>query len=152
VTINLWYDGPPAVKDSFVGLIGGPFHWVFDKGALFAHQRGHLSVVASGANELAQFDNAAVTDIAVAQLAKALPGLAGRTLKRSIVVREQRATFSLAPGSPRRPSHRTPISNFFLAGDWTDTGLPATIEGAVQSGHVAADAVLAPKPNMEIME
>ena len=143
VTINLWFEGAEPIADSFVGLIGGPMHWAFDKGALYAHDGGHLSVVASGATELTQFDNASATDIAVAQLSKALPGLAGRKLKRSVVVREQRATFSLAPGSPRRPSHRTPLTNFFLAGDWTDTGLPATIEGAVQSGHVAADAVLA---------
>jgi zeta-carotene desaturase len=49
---------------------------------------------------------------------------------------------SLAPGSAPRPGTVTPLSGFYLAGDWTDTGLPATIEGAVLSGHKAADAVL----------
>jgi hydroxysqualene dehydroxylase len=142
VTINLWFEDAPPIADSFVGLIGGPLHWVFDKGALYAGDAGHLSVVTSGANELTALDNAGATSVAVAHLSRALPSLAGKRLKRSVVVREQRATFSLAPGGPARPSHRTPVSNFFLAGDWTDTGLPATIEGAVQSGHVAADAVL----------
>lgn len=142
VTINLWFDGAEPITDRFVGLIGGPMHWVFDKGALYAHDGGHLSVVASGALDLAELDNASATETAVTQLSKALPAVAGRKLKRSVVVREHRATFSLAPGSPRRPSCRTGIANFFLAGDWTDTGLPATIEGAVQSGHVAAAAVL----------
>lgn len=143
VTVNLWFEERVTLGDRFVGLIGGPLHWVFDKGALYAHDAGHLSVVASGATELSRLDNADATKVALSQLQQALPALAGCTLKRSVVVREPRATFSLAPGGPPRPAHRTPIANFFLAGDWTDTGLPATIEGAVQSGHVAADAVLA---------
>jgi hydroxysqualene dehydroxylase len=60
---------------------------------------------------------------------------------RATVVREPRATFSLAPGQPPRPRAATPLDRFFLAGDWTDTGLPATIESAVRSGHVAADLI-----------
>jgi len=54
-------------------------------------------------------------------------------------VREKRATFSLAPGQPARPSSRTAVSGFYLAGDWIDTGLPGTIESAVVSGHAAAE-------------
>ena len=61
-----------------------------------------------------------------------------------MVVREKRATFSLAPGQPPRPGAETPVRGFFLAGDWTDTGLPSTIEGAVESGHRAA-ALLRPR-------
>jgi len=53
-------------------------------------------------------------------------------------VREPRATFSLAPGGPPRPEALTGVAGFVLAGDWIDTGLPATIEGAVRSGHTAA--------------
>jgi squalene-associated FAD-dependent desaturase len=143
VTVNLWFEQPVALGDVFVGLIGGPLQWVFDKTALYAHTAGHLAAVASGATELARLDNAGATRLALEQLTKALPMLAGQTLKRSVVVREPRATFSIAPGGPPRPGHRTPVSNFFLAGDWTDTGLPATIEGAVLSGHTAASAVLA---------
>jgi hydroxysqualene dehydroxylase len=55
-------------------------------------------------------------------------------------VREKRSTFSLAPGMPPRPQTRTPVRGLVLAGDWIDTGLPATIESAVISGHWAADA------------
>jgi uncharacterized protein with NAD-binding domain and iron-sulfur cluster len=58
-------------------------------------------------------------------------------------VREKRATFSLAADEPARPAAATPVERFFLAGDWTDTGLPATIESAVVSGHRAADLVAA---------
>ena len=57
-------------------------------------------------------------------------------------MRERRATFSLAPGQPARPATVTGVRGLFLAGDWIDTGLPATIESAVRSGHRAADAVL----------
>jgi uncharacterized protein with NAD-binding domain and iron-sulfur cluster len=56
------------------------------------------------------------------------------------VIREPRATFSLAPGQPPRPATRTDVPGLYLAGDWIDTGLPATIEAAVRSGHRAAAA------------
>jgi zeta-carotene desaturase len=71
-------------------------------------------------------------------VAEALPAARGARVVRATAVREKRATFSLAPGQPPRPQAETPIRGLFLAGDWTDTGLPATIEGAVQSGHLAA--------------
>jgi uncharacterized protein with NAD-binding domain and iron-sulfur cluster len=75
-------------------------------------------------------------------MARALPQLRGRRVRRSVVIREPRATFSLAPGLPPRPQTETPVRGLFLAGDWTDTGLPGTIEGAVLSGHAAADCAL----------
>ena len=62
---------------------------------------------------------------------------------RAVVVREKRATFSLAPGQPRRPQTVTSVKGLFLAGDWIDTGLPATIESAVVSGYRAGDAAAA---------
>jgi uncharacterized protein with NAD-binding domain and iron-sulfur cluster len=66
----------------------------------------------------------------------------GLQVRRSVVVREPRATFSLAPNGPPRPAARTSLRGLFLAGDWTDTGLPGTIEGAVRSGHAAAEAAM----------
>jgi predicted NAD/FAD-dependent oxidoreductase len=142
VTVNLWVDGP-VMATRFIGLVGGPMHWVFDKSAIFGTRAGHLSVVASGAADLAAMENRDVTRAAVHQLRRALPELKARRVLRSVVVREHRATFSLAPGGPPRPPARTPLPGFYLAGDWTDTRLPATIEGAAASGHAAADAVLA---------
>jgi squalene-associated FAD-dependent desaturase len=140
VTVNLWFDGPIG-SDPFVGLVGGPMHWMFDKQAILAGAR-HLSVVASGADDLAALDNANITRLALDHLRGALPAARARTLQRSVVVREHRATFSLAPGSPPRPPAATGVPGLFLAGDWTDTGLPGTIEGAVKSGHTAARLVL----------
>lgn len=141
VTVNLWLDGP-VLPRPFVGFVHGPMQWAFDRRAIVGSHAHHLSIVASGAVELARESNEAVTARAVAQLSAALPAMRQRQVLRSVVVREHRATFSLAPGGPERPAPTTPLPGFVLAGDWTDTGLPATIEGAVLSGHRAAEAVL----------
>jgi squalene-associated FAD-dependent desaturase len=141
VTANLWFDRP-GLPGALVGLVDGPMHWAFDKAALLGCGTTHLSVVASGAAELAGRSNADVAAVATAHLRDALPMLRGATLLRSLVVREHRATFSLAPGQPARPAAATAVDGLYLAGDWTDTGLPATIEGAVQSGHEAARLIL----------
>lgn len=141
VTVNLWLDGP-VLPRPFVGFVHGPMQWAFDRQALVGSTSHHLSIVASGAVELARESNEVVAARAVAQLSTALPAMRARKVLRSVVVREHRATFSLAPGGPPRPGPATGLSRFVLAGDWTDTGLPATIEGAVVSGHRAAEAVL----------
>jgi predicted NAD/FAD-dependent oxidoreductase len=141
VTVNLWLDGP-VLPRPFVGFAGGPMHWAFDRHAIAGSRSHHLSLVASGAADLARESNEAITARAVAQLSDALPSMRDRRVSRSVVVREHRATFSLAPGGPARPSAETALPGFVLAGDWIDTGLPATIEGAVQSGHRAAAVVL----------
>ena len=141
VTVNVWFDGP-VMTEPFIGLIGGPMHWVFDKSAIFGEQAGHLSIVSSGATDLASMDNAAITGAVLEQLQRALPLSRSRQLLRSVVVREHRATFSLAPGGPARPAAATALPGFYLAGDWTDTGLPGTIEGAVRSGRTAAEAAV----------
>ena len=139
VTVNLWFDGP-VMRERFVGLVGGPMHWVFDKSAIFGAAAGHLSIVASGADATRAIgQRRAHARSPLEQIARALPRAATRRLVRSVVVREQRATFSLAPGGAAAARRtRTPIPGFYLAGDWTDTGLPGTIEGAVVSGHRAA--------------
>jgi uncharacterized protein with NAD-binding domain and iron-sulfur cluster len=115
--------------------------WVFDKGRLFGGGTSHLSLVSSGAGAIVSQSNQALIDLAMGELQGALPRARGATLRRAVVVRERQATFSVAPGVPPRPGTRTAVEGVFLAGDWIDTGLPATIESAVTSGHWAADAV-----------
>ncbi len=137
VTVNLWLDRP-VTDGPLIGLPGRTFQWAFDKGRLFGEQASHLSLVSSGADEIVALSNDALAELARAELAEALPAAAGARVLRATAVREKRATFSLAPGQPVRPGPRTPVDRLFLAGDWTDTGLPATIEGAVASGHRAA--------------
>jgi hypothetical protein len=137
VSVNLWLAGGVDL-DTFVGLVGGPMHWAFPK------VRGsHLALVSSGATDLVDLENSEITRIAADQLKQSLPALGKKEVRRSVVVREHRATFSVAPGSPPRPGPATAVPGFYLAGDWTDTGLPGTIEGAALSGHRAADLVLA---------
>jgi squalene-associated FAD-dependent desaturase len=139
VTVNLWFDR--IVLDTpFVGLPGRVNQWVFDKREVFGERASHLSTVSSGAESIVSRSNQELIDLALSEIRDAIPAAAAAELRRATVVREKRATFSIAPGMPPRPSTRTPINGLFLAGDWIDTGLPATIEGAVMSGHWAATA------------
>jgi squalene-associated FAD-dependent desaturase len=139
VTVNLWLDGP-IFEEPFVGLPGRDMQWVFDKRQAFGAPASHLSLVSSGAEVVAGRPNEQLIALAHEELLHAFPGARTVNVRRATVVREPRATFSLAPGQPRRPDTVTPVRGLFLAGDWIETGLPATIESAVRSGHRAADA------------
>jgi len=144
VTVNLWCapEYSSALPSTFAGFVDGPMHWVFDKSRIFSEASGHLSIVSSGAEAILRLGNAELTALATEQLSREIPAMRGLQVRRSVVVREPRATFSLAPGGPPRPGPRTQLEGFFLAGDWTNTGLPGTIEGAVRSGDAAARAAL----------
>jgi squalene-associated FAD-dependent desaturase len=139
VTVNLWFDRP-VLEHPFIGLPGRTMQWVFDKGRVFGTGT-HLSLIVSGAARVVDRGNQDLIDLAVRDVRDALAAARDATLLRGLVVRERRATFSVAPGQPPRPRVETGIPRLFLAGDWIDTGLPATIEGAVISGHQAASAV-----------
>jgi zeta-carotene desaturase len=141
VTANLWFDRPVMAGRRYVGAVGGTMQWFFDKSAILRGGAQHISAVVSGAVDVLRLENEAIAAIAEEDARKAFTGARDAQLLRSVVVREPRATFSLAPGAPARPGTVTPLAGFFLAGDWTDTGLPATIEGAVLSGHRAAAAL-----------
>ena len=138
VTVNLWLDGP-LFEEPFVGLPGREMQWVFDKRQAFGPSASHLSLVSSGAAAIAARGNDELIAAAHAQLVEAFPDARQVRVLRATVIREPNATFSLAPGQPKRPGTATPIRGLYLAGDWVDTGLPATIESAVRSGHAAAD-------------
>jgi len=140
VTVNLWLDRA-VTPLPFVGLPGRTLQWVFDKRQAFGDGASHLSLVSSGAAAIVGASNAALVELALREVRDALPQARDAVVRRANVVREKRATFSLAPGQPPRPGVRTPVRGLFLAGDWIDTGLPATIESAVVSGHRAARAV-----------
>lgn len=141
VTVNLWYDRV-VMENAFVGLTGRTIQWVFDKRRVFGEHSSHLSLVVSAADAVAAVSRDELVALATREVAEALPGARGATLVSATVVRERQATFSLAAGEPPRPTNRTPVPGLCLAGDWTDTGLPGTIESAVSSGHAAAHAML----------
>jgi zeta-carotene desaturase len=116
--------------------------WVFDKQQIFEDANAsHLTLVCSGADGVIGLSNERLIEIALHELRDALPESRRARVLRATVVKERRATFSLAPGQPARPATRTQIEQVVLAGDWVDTGLPATIEGAALSGHLAAQAI-----------
>jgi uncharacterized protein with NAD-binding domain and iron-sulfur cluster len=141
VTVNLWFDR--RVLDlPFVGLPGRAMQWVFDKRLVFGGEASHLSLVSSGAAEILAETNIELVHRAHQELLDALPDVRAARLVQATVIREPRATFSLAPGQPARPSTETDVPGFLLAGDWTATGLPATIESAVRSGHRAAECCI----------
>jgi uncharacterized protein with NAD-binding domain and iron-sulfur cluster len=102
----------------------------------------YLQLVVSASRSLVEMSRADVIDLALRELAEFLPAVKDAKLKRAHVVKEVRALFSAKPGLEAfRPETRTPLENLFLAGDWTRTGWPATMEGAVRSGYLAAEAV-----------
>jgi squalene-associated FAD-dependent desaturase len=139
VTVNLWFDRA-VLDEPFVGLPGRMMQWVFDKRTLVGDSASHLSLVSSGAADVLRWTNPQLIEAALDELRGALPRVRDARVVRATVIREPRATFSLAPGQPPRPGTHTNVPGLFLAGDWIDTGLPATIEGAVRSGHRAAEA------------
>lgn len=141
VTVNLWFDRD-VLAQPFVGLPGRRFQWAFDRTRITPGLGRHLSLVASAATALVDLDNDALVALALDELRGALASVRRATLLGATAVRERRATFSVAPDQPPRPATVTPLPGLLLAGDWTDTGLPATIESAIVSGHRAAAAVL----------
>jgi zeta-carotene desaturase len=142
VTVNLWLDRV-LFDEPFIGLPGRRMQWVFDKRAVFGGEAAHLSLVSSGASSIAALGNDDLIRLAFEEIVEAFPRARSVRLVRGTVIREPHATFSLAPGQPARPDTITPVGGLFLAGDWIATGLPATIESAVRSGHRAADAATA---------
>ena len=139
VTVNLWFDRP-VLAAPFVGLVGRTMQWAFDRRRLGAGAGTHVALVSSGAGALVTLPNGTLIDLALDELRGACPAARSARLVHASALREHRATFSLAPGQPRRPDTETAVRGLFLAGDWVDTGLPGTIESAVRSGRRAAEA------------
>jgi hypothetical protein len=123
-----------------LGIIGGFSQWIFVR-------RDMASITISGADELADHAAASIAGRMWPEVCSAL-NLGERPLPRYRILKEKRATFAQTPANAAlRPGTRTRWRNLFLAGDWTATGLPATIEGSLRSGRSAASAVLASAAN-----
>ncbi len=117
-----------------VGLIGGTAQWIFRRGEI-------ASVTISAAEDAVDLPADDLTGRVWADICLAL-GLGDRPAPPARILTEKRATIAQTPAQvARRPKARTPLANLVLAGDWTDTGLPATIESAIRSGTLAAAAI-----------
>ncbi len=144
VSINLWYD-QEVTSLEFAGLLDSKVDWIFNKNAItgVAGKLQHLALVISGAHAVSRLTKEQLIELGDQEVRRFFPVARHALLVHSFVVREHEATISHAVGVARfRPPQQTPVVNFFLAGDWTRTGLPATIEGAVRSGHTCARAIL----------
>lgn len=140
LSVNLWFRAP-VLDMPFVGLLTGRMDWIFNKPMLYNGRDraspGHVTLVASAADGLVDQPDEKLVGIALGDLHQFLPETRNIPLKHHLVVRERHATFALPRGqSP--PPNRTAAPGLYVAGDWTDTGLPATVESAVESGYRAA--------------
>jgi zeta-carotene desaturase len=134
--IHLWFDRP--ITDlPHATLLDRTLQWMFNKG-----DGRYVQLVVSASRTLVPMPRNEIIELAVRELGEFFPGVREAKLEKAHVVKEVRATFSAAPGlEARRPGPRTIARNLFLAGDWTASGWPATMEGAVRSGYIAAEAV-----------
>ena len=149
--VHFWFDRP-VMTEPFLTLLDTTTQWIFNKTALYADSNGkekcapagqYLQMVISASYDLLQKPRQEIIDLCLAEVCAALPAARDAKLLKATVIKEAAATFSPEPGVDRwRPKQQTSVPRLFLAGDWTDTGWPATMEGAVRSGYLAAEALL----------
>jgi squalene-associated FAD-dependent desaturase len=140
-SVHCWYDRP-IMDLPHVVLVDCLGQWVFSRGEVLPGEH-YVQVVISAARSSRGLGHEEVRRRIVEELARLFPAAARATLRRARVVTEHSATFSAVPGVDKwRPSQASPVSNLLVAGDWTATGWPATMEGAVRSGYLAAEALL----------
>ena len=150
--VHFWFDRE-VMKEPFVTLLDTTTQWIFNKTALYGGANNgnvknvttgqYLQLVISASYDLLTKPRQEIIDLCLKEVRHALPAARQANLVKATVIKEAAATFSPEPGVDRwRPRQETRIRGLFLAGDWTDTGWPATMEGAVRSGYLAAEAVL----------
>lgn len=146
VNAYLWYDRP-ILAHAFAGTFGSPLQWVFDRQRLLGSARSGgpcLGVSLSAAAEWIDLPKEEIAGRLDAAVERVFPARRSARLVASAIVKEPRATFRADAGcARRRPATAGPVAGLCLAGDWTDTGWPATMEGAVLSGERAAAAAQA---------
>lgn len=141
-SVHVWYDRP-ILRLPHVVLVDCLGQWVFSRGEV-APGEHYLQVVVSAARQLRGLGHEEVQRQILEELTRLFPIATTALVKRVRVVTEHAATFSAVPGVDKwRPSQASPIANLLVAGDWTATGWPATMESAVRSGYLAAEALLA---------
>jgi uncharacterized protein with NAD-binding domain and iron-sulfur cluster len=140
--VHLWFDREITELDHAV-LLDREIHWMYNKSRLQPWRKGnYLELVISASRGFAQLSREQAIAQAVTELAEYFPAVASAKLEKAALVKEMRATFGVLPGiDSARPSSVSPWPNCFMAGDWTATGWPSTMESAARSGHLAAEAV-----------
>jgi squalene-associated FAD-dependent desaturase len=147
--IHLWFDREVTPLEHAV-LLERTIQWMFQKSKILNTRResgesgSYLELVVSSSKTLVDKSRNEIVDLAMSEVAEFFPAVREAKLTKATVIKEVHATFSPMPGSDAfRPSHISPWPRLFLAGDWTATGWPSTMEGAVRSGYGAAEALTA---------
>lgn len=142
VNMHVFYDRQ-VMPHAFAAAVGSPVQWVFDRTAASGLRSGqYLAVSLSAARYWQSLTVRELREVFVAELSRLLPAADRGHVQRVLVTREPHATFDQRPGQlPRRPAATTALPGLVLAGAWTRTGWPATMEGAVRSGRAAAGAL-----------
>jgi squalene-associated FAD-dependent desaturase len=148
--IHLWFDREITDLDHAV-LLDRTIQWMFHKSRLIEGRQNkarenangsYVELVVSSSKSLLEKSKTEIVDLAVKELREFFPGAREANLLKSTVIKEVNATYSPRPGiDAHRPKSGTAWPRVFLAGDWTATGWPATMEGAVRSGYLAAEAL-----------
>jgi zeta-carotene desaturase len=148
ISIYLWLDRELKGID-FSALIGTKTQWLFNRRDILIGTypqknkfKGHIALTISAADDLSDEDRDKLADLCFEEVKRCFPELKEAKILHKIVLKDKFATVKLTTENNHlRPKTETPISNFFLAGDWTDTNLPATIEGAAVSGRKACQFI-----------
>jgi zeta-carotene desaturase len=143
--IHLWFDREISELDHAI-LLDRTIQWMFHKSRFIeGREKGsgsYVELVVSCSRSLVEKSKAEIVEIAIKELGEFFPGARSASLLKSTVIKEVKATYSPRPGVDQyRPKPATAWPRVFLAGDWTATGWPATMEGAVRSGYLAAEAL-----------
>jgi len=143
--IHLWFDRQITDLDHAV-LLDRTIQWMFHKSKLLGRNQdangSYVELVVSSSKTLVEKSRAEIIELALGELREFFPGARDANLVKSTVIKEVHATYSPLPGvDAYRPGPETAWPRIFLAGDWTATGWPATMEGAVRSGYLAAESV-----------
>jgi zeta-carotene desaturase len=150
--IHLWFDRQISDHDHAV-LLDRTIQWMFHKSRLIesrsvqgngdGHDAGsYIELVVSCSRNLVEKSKPEIVDMAMREAQEFFPEARNAKLLKSTVIKEVHATYSPRPGIDQfRPQPQSPWERVFLAGDWTATGWPATMEGAVRSGYMAAEAL-----------
>ena len=145
ISIHLWFDRE-ITEHRFVGLLDTTIQWLFNRYKIHENplaSKGHISLTISGAHAYDSWPEKKILTLALEELRRLFPETEQATLLRSRVIKEHAATLSPSVGvEALRPAHVSPINGLWVGGDWSKTGLPATIESACVSGHACADLAM----------
>lgn len=151
VNIHLFYDRP-VMDEDFLAIVDSPLQWVFNKSrilkgsgtsGLLSGEGQYICISISAAWEYIELTREEISAAFILEMADVFPAARQAKVLRSLVVKQRNATFRCLPGTDAlRLASVTPVSNLFLAGEWTDTGWPSTMESAVRSGYNAARAIV----------